>query len=218
MPRSFGTESLEPVPTGVFWTTDVPEDLLNRMQLATPFNFPVLEDRLGFRVAGFLADAADREAIRPQVSLNQRSADPRVSRWNPDGVGVYLSNTQDVMLHLTRQDRARRIGIYLTPPLTRDEIIDVSSPDPSSVGTMVKGFARRALFIGWSALAGTESAVRSIEQRYGMANLAAIDPPPSLLVKQWKSDYALPPKCAIWRDKGRRPLTRIGQVTLKGSD
>lgn len=117
-----------------------------------------------------------------------------------------------------QQGRASRIvGAWLTPEYDftpdADEVRRFNDKDPTALLSRTRGIARHAGRIIQSKVIGTERTLSLIERVYGDSDLAIINPAPTWLQQQAKRGIKyplIPPLWALYRDREREPLQRIG--------
>ena len=186
--------------------------------MAADLGFMVIDsDRDPIRLAVFHADQENREEIYPQISFAERPKSQQKLQCNAKGFGIMTGNSPDsINRQFSRKSNShpsRTIGLWATPPYNREEIAKLNNSNPEELHIMLKGLVKHAWVMLNARRFSDALAIQSeIEPRYGSSNIAIINPAPTWLIDQmWRGvKHQRPPLWALYRDRHRQPLTRIG--------
>lgn len=191
----------------------------------------------GVHVIGFHADAEqDRPEIVPAITLRQRPESSQTLNHNAKGIGIVLGNQATVVLRPSEAARkGRDLGVWITPDLEEADIVDARFQAPTLVAVtmglarhanlmqMAKRHAQQAREQGLdpheAKLQGIEIALQSIEEEYGQAALAIINPAPRWLGRQvvHRIHHEVRPAWLVYRHRERLPIIRVGRAIIPGA-
>lgn len=165
---------------------------------------------VGIQLVAFHATEEQGSTLTPITRLENRLPEHQGLNNNAKGVGVILGNTRTSVTNTAN----RTLGVWATPELQREDILDLSSPNPHNPAVMAQGILRHAGLILRAKRTGVQAAIEAVEQPYGDHGLVVINPAPKVLLQQQKQglSHVISPRWAVYRDWQRRPLQRVGVV------